>query len=86
MSHVNLVDFIQPPPDGVITSFPSEVELSVYTRATERYFPRDALKEESLLTCLLRNILRPSVGRRKNKGRNRDRGKEIHGRGSVKSQ
>ncbi|TFK67489.1 hypothetical protein BDN72DRAFT_770668 [Pluteus cervinus] len=70
-THVNLVDLLAFNNTGEeVCKFPSEVALSEYTIATEKYFPRNDANAGSLLELLLRHILNPSLGRGRRGGGN----------------
>lgn len=62
--HVNLVDLV----DSFGTRekariFPTVVDLSKYTIAHKKFFPRDNAHAGSLLRFLLRHILNPELAR-----------------------
>ncbi|KAG6919875.1 hypothetical protein DXG01_015583 [Tephrocybe rancida] len=63
-THVNLVDLVDlPNSEKPIRLFGSEEELSAYTVATRKFFPRNDVEAGSLLQCLLRHILSPGQRR-----------------------
>ncbi|KXN85785.1 hypothetical protein AN958_10843 [Leucoagaricus sp. SymC.cos] len=64
---INLVDLInaRDDPTPQIRHFANEVELSHYTLATHKVFPRDHDDAGSLLKYLLRHILSPDPGARR---------------------
>ncbi|KXN86039.1 hypothetical protein AN958_10596, partial [Leucoagaricus sp. SymC.cos] len=63
---INLVDLVDAGDDPAlrIRRFANEVELSHYTLATHKVFPRDHDDAGTLLKYLLRNILSPGARRR----------------------
>ena len=56
--HVNLVDLVHGSKKQV-TIFKTEKELSEYTKANEKYFPREEAKDGGVLRALRRHILQP---------------------------
>ncbi|KAG2158682.1 uncharacterized protein EDB93DRAFT_1245913 [Suillus bovinus] len=59
-THVNIVDLIDTKvTEEPVTIFSSEVDLSEYTKATGKYFPRDNAYAGGLLRYLLRRIMNP---------------------------
>ncbi|XP_006461878.1 hypothetical protein AGABI2DRAFT_178859 [Agaricus bisporus var. bisporus H97] len=82
--YINLVDLVDArnDPTIVIEHFANEIELSEYTRANDKIFPRGHIEAGSLLTFLLRRIFRPRnpegvrLKCEKGKVRNRKRGKK----------
>ncbi|KAH7909591.1 hypothetical protein BJ138DRAFT_1010527, partial [Hygrophoropsis aurantiaca] len=68
-SHVNIVDLVDAKGTGnTITRFPSEEELSAYTRQEGKYFPKESAYAGGLLKYLLRQILaHEGVGYRGNR-------------------
>ena len=56
--HVNLVDLVLE--EGPVHKFKTVKELSEYTRATGKFFPRDDAEAGGLLRYLLRHIFDPS--------------------------
>jgi hypothetical protein len=63
--YVNLVDLVDMQRTGEpAKQFASEKELSVYSKATKKIFPKDEAKAGGVLRFLLRQILRPRVGHR----------------------
>ena len=56
--HVNLVDLVHGSKKQV-TIFKTEKELSEYTKANEKYFPREEAKDGGVLRALRRHIMRP---------------------------
>ncbi|KAF9471705.1 hypothetical protein BDN70DRAFT_767230, partial [Pholiota conissans] len=61
-THVNLVDLVDVfESDKVATVFDTVEELSRYTMATGKYFPREDIDAGDLLKHLLRPILNPSM-------------------------
>jgi hypothetical protein len=56
--HVNLVDLVHGSKVEV-RIFKTEKELSEYTRATEKYFPREEARDGGVLRALRRQILAP---------------------------
>lgn len=69
---VNIVDLTDVPSTGQsATIFDTEMELSVYTKATGKIFPLDEAIAGGLLRYLLRNIMNPSAAPRRKARRNR---------------
>ena len=65
-THVNIVDLLERKESGgPVRNFSSESELSAYTIATAKYFPRDNAYAGGLLRFLLRQIKNPGAGRRR---------------------
>ncbi|KAG6819153.1 hypothetical protein H0H93_014834 [Arthromyces matolae] len=65
-AYVNLVDLVDFPNTGdPVKRFATEEQLSGYTKATGKFFPRDDAKAGGLLKHLLRNIMSPRVSRRR---------------------
>lgn len=64
--YINLVDLVDARDDDtiVIKHFVDETELSEYTRANDKIFPRGHMEEGSLLKFLLRRIFRPGTRER----------------------
>jgi len=59
-THVNIVDLIHTKVTGKpVTIFVSEAELSKYTKAKGKFFPRDNAYAGGLLRYLLRRIMNP---------------------------
>ncbi|KAG2354028.1 hypothetical protein BDR07DRAFT_1454263 [Suillus spraguei] len=59
-THVNIVDLVDTESTGEsVTVFASEVDLSEYTKATGKFFPRDNAYAGGLLRYLLRRIMNP---------------------------
>jgi hypothetical protein len=58
-THVNLVDLTTRRTNDPVKLFETERELSDYTRATKKYFPRDDIQAGGLLKFLLRHINNP---------------------------
>jgi len=88
-THVNIIDLIE---EGDVAVFESEQALSVYTKLTGKFFPRDHPLAGGLLRFLLRMILNPrSPGqdgyqpRRGRGGRRGGHGRGRRGRGSRAS-
>ncbi|KAI1792900.1 hypothetical protein LXA43DRAFT_1003704 [Ganoderma leucocontextum] len=64
-THVNIVDFVQAPETAKpVPNFPTEAELSQYTKKYKKYFPREKVSAGSLLECLLRHIRTPRPPRK----------------------
>ncbi|KAI0942428.1 hypothetical protein AcW1_003061 [Taiwanofungus camphoratus] len=82
-THVNLVDLvdIDEIADGRVVVFSSELELSVYTKESGKFFPRENAYAGGLLKYLLRQIMTP--GDRDSK-KNNGRGGKVRGRGRNK--
>ena len=57
--HVNLVDLVDAGGTQIVTMFPSEKALSMYTLKTRKIFPRRNVHAGGLLRVLLRRILNP---------------------------
>ncbi|OSC99186.1 hypothetical protein PYCCODRAFT_874973 [Trametes coccinea BRFM310] len=68
-THVNICDLIWVPWLGLPPIFASEVDLSKYTLANGKVFPRSKVKRGSLLEYLLRHIYHPRRWAGKQKGR-----------------
>ncbi|KAI0271213.1 hypothetical protein BGY98DRAFT_922924, partial [Russula aff. rugulosa BPL654] len=60
--HVNLVDLAREYREN-IPIFKSEKELSVYTKETKKFFPKESLRDGSILRVLRRHILVPGESR-----------------------
>jgi len=61
-THVNIVDLVDTPNTGnPVVVFKSEQDLSEYTKATGKYFPRDNAYAGGVLRFLLRHIENPRV-------------------------
>ena len=58
-TYVNIVDLVDAGGTQVITKFPSEKALSIYTLKTRKIFPRENAHAGGLLQALLRRILNP---------------------------
>lgn len=58
-TYVNIVDLVDARGTRVITKFPSEKALSIYTIETRKFFPRENAYAGGLLRALLRRILNP---------------------------
>ncbi|KAF8155252.1 hypothetical protein K438DRAFT_1622023, partial [Mycena galopus ATCC 62051] len=59
-AHVNLIDLIDITTTGIpVHKFQTEMQLSLYTRATKKFFPRDRAYKGLLLQHLLRRIMCP---------------------------
>ena len=58
-THVNLVDLVDAGGTQIVTIFPSEKALSIYTLETRKIFPRENVHAGGLLRALLRHILHP---------------------------
>ncbi|TDL17498.1 hypothetical protein BD410DRAFT_696001, partial [Rickenella mellea] len=59
-THVNIVDLVDTQRTSErVNVFPSALELSVYTKETEKYFPRENAYAGGLLRYLLRQIMNP---------------------------
>ncbi|KIJ63547.1 hypothetical protein HYDPIDRAFT_168372 [Hydnomerulius pinastri MD-312] len=59
-THVNIVDLVDTKATGErVQVFRSELELSVYTKATGKIFPRENAYQGGLLRYLLRHIVHP---------------------------
>ena len=56
--HVNLVDLVHGSKEEV-TIFETEIELSEYTKETEKFFPKEDAKDGGVLRALRRHILVP---------------------------
>ncbi|EIW80425.1 hypothetical protein CONPUDRAFT_105427 [Coniophora puteana RWD-64-598 SS2] len=62
LTFVNLVDLVDIQRTGKsVQRFNSEVALSTYTKAEEKYFPRENAYQSGLLRYLLRHITSPDV-------------------------
>jgi len=62
--YVNLVDLVDMKRTGkVAQQFNSEKELSVYSKKTEKIFPKKEAKAGGVLRFLLRHIMHPREGR-----------------------
>jgi hypothetical protein len=64
--HVNLVDLVQAAAQGSrenIQIFKSEKELSDYTKATSKFFPKEDAVDGGVLRALRRHILEPQESR-----------------------
>jgi hypothetical protein len=71
--HVNICDLVDHVTIGApVRLFDSEQELSQYSMATDKIFPRDDVPKEGLLHFLLRNIFNPGKKRRQHTRRGRD--------------
>ncbi|KJA16359.1 hypothetical protein HYPSUDRAFT_193198 [Hypholoma sublateritium FD-334 SS-4] len=69
-THVNLVDLVDVfETNRRVEVFPTVQALSDYTQESEKYFPRDEVGAGSLLTYLLRQIMRPPAHGRATRGR-----------------
>ncbi len=79
-THVNIVDLVDTQRTSKrVKVFPNALELSMYTKDTEKYFPRENAYAGGLLRYLLRQIMNPeSAGPSGEGGTRRGRG---HGRG-----
>ncbi|KDQ53381.1 hypothetical protein JAAARDRAFT_434156 [Jaapia argillacea MUCL 33604] len=61
-THVNLVDLVDTQgTGGPVVKFASEMKLSVYTRETRKFFPKENAYTGGLLRHLLRRIMSPSA-------------------------
>ena len=58
-THVNLVDLVDAGGTQIVSKFPSEKALSIYTLETRKIFPRENVHAGGLLQALLRRILHP---------------------------
>ena len=58
-TYVNIVDLVDARGTRVVTKFPSEKALSIYTLETRKIFPRENAYAGGLLRALLRRILDP---------------------------
>lgn len=66
-THVNLVDLVDTARNGKpVRLFASLGELTAYTKRTEQFFPKDNAYQGGLLKELLREILNPYFGKRRN--------------------
>ncbi|KZV91442.1 hypothetical protein EXIGLDRAFT_676096, partial [Exidia glandulosa HHB12029] len=63
-THVNLVDLTEAKDGAPPEKFDSEAALSVYTRTTEQFFPREHAEAKPLLRALLRHINNPNASHR----------------------
>ncbi|TDL15744.1 hypothetical protein BD410DRAFT_695718, partial [Rickenella mellea] len=79
-AHVNIVDLVDTQRTcEQVKVFQSELELSIYTKNTGKYFPRENAYAGGLLRYLLRRIINPELaGRGGGSRRGRGRG---HGNG-----
>ncbi|KAB5593125.1 hypothetical protein CTheo_3427 [Ceratobasidium theobromae] len=60
-THVNIVDLVDTKLTGdPVIHFNSERELSIYTKSTRKFFPRDNINAGNLLRFLLRHIFCPT--------------------------
>jgi hypothetical protein len=74
MKHVNLVDLAHGSKEEV-RIFETEKQLSVYTKKTKKFFPKESAKDGGVLRALRRRIFAPRDGtslsrRRKVRGDN----------------
>lgn len=58
-TYVNIFDLLAFPISGHPRIFPTEVALSEYSIKNHKVFPREQVAADSLLSALLRHILRP---------------------------
>ena len=79
-THVNLVDLVDAGGTQIVTVFPSEKALSMYTLTTKKIFPRENVHAGGLLEALLRRIFYPpdepkqqGLARKKRQKRSRGR-------------
>ncbi|TBU32105.1 hypothetical protein BD311DRAFT_775651 [Dichomitus squalens] len=56
--HVNICDLVEAPILGTPRDFGSEEALAIYSKSTDKIFPRDNVHAGSLLRYLLRHISR----------------------------
>jgi len=75
-AHVNIVDLIETKRTGdEVQTFNSLDELAEYTKRTKRFFPKENAYQGGLLKELLREIINPYLGRRRNGSEKRKRRK-----------
>ncbi|KAH0828875.1 hypothetical protein J3R83DRAFT_2262 [Lanmaoa asiatica] len=66
-AHVNIVDLIEAVRTGrPVRQFPTLDELAAYTKRTDRFFPKQNAYQGGLLKELLREIINPYFGKRRN--------------------
>ena len=66
-AHVNIVDLIEAVRTGrPVRQFNSLDELAAYTKKTDRFIPKQSAYQGGLLKELLREILNPYFGQRRN--------------------
>ncbi|KAI0263439.1 hypothetical protein BC834DRAFT_827594 [Gloeopeniophorella convolvens] len=75
--YVNLVDLVQAPTRPVHL-FPTEKELSDYTKRTKKFFPREEARDGGVLRALRRQIHNPGESHPPHDGQQR-RGKKVKG-------
>ena len=61
MKHVNLVDLVHGSKEEV-RIFETEKQLSIYTKKTKKYFPKEDARDGGVLRALRRHIFSPRDG------------------------